>query len=93
MCFSHYVLIRCVHFSDILGYPHEVATVATQPTHHVTHAKTTTTAARHTTATTTTTTPIPTTTLPMLNVCKWTHLISKIIFVISKVTKYDERIF
>lgn len=64
-------------FSDILGYPHEVATVATQPTHHVTHAKTTTTTARHTTATTTTTTPIPTTTLPMLNVCKWTHSFPK----------------
>lgn len=75
----------CAFCSDILGYPHEVATVATQPTHHVTHAKTTTTTtttARHTTATTSTTTPIPTTTLPMLNVCKWTHLISKIIFVI-----------
>lgn len=68
----------CVNilFKDILGYPHEVATVATQPTHHVTHAKTTTTA-RHTTATTTTTTPIPTTTLPMLNVCKWTHIFPK----------------
>eukprot|EP00105_Crassostrea_gigas_P017917 XP_011435870.1 PREDICTED: uncharacterized protein LOC105334201 [Crassostrea gigas] len=68
----HHMNLICVsqilwELENILGYPHEVATVATQPTHHVTHAKTTTTT-RHTTATTTTTTPIPTTTLPMLNV-------------------------
>ena len=70
----YFIFTNNVDYLDLLGYPHEVTTHSTPPTSHVTHHRTTTArtaTTSTTTARTTSTTHASTTTIPMLNVCKY----------------------